>query len=114
VVVVDLLLGGRTDDAAVSRLQLAPETDAPSEAAVRIDALGAGGPVLRRYTRHSPYLGATVPAPVLERSIAGGRGGPTGWSLLRRGVVESLQPDELVLRAEDETAVSIPLAWPDA
>lgn len=108
-VAVDLLLGDGGCDA-VSRLHLAPDTDLR---AIRIDALGTGGDVERRHVRHSPYLGSAVSAPVLERSIGAGRGGASGWSVLRAGTVESLRAEELVLRGEDGNGVSIPLAWPD-
>lgn len=100
-VVLDRLLAGG-DHEAVSRLPLAPGTDAgPGRVGpLQLTALGPGPPATVEEGAYSPYLGTSIPAPVVTRRWRATRGQATGWSLLREGTIARLDGDRLTISSE--------------
>jgi uncharacterized heparinase superfamily protein len=84
-VVLDRLVGATRE--AISRIHLAPSVEAAPDRAgpLRVQPLGASGDVVLEGDRHSPYLGASVPAQVLARTAPAQAGSVFGWALLRPG-----------------------------
>ena len=98
VVVLDRLLGEGRHDVS-SRLHCAPEATPVGPGRLgpfELTALGVADPAVRDGL-HSPYLGSSLPAPVIEIRFEVAPGQVFGWSLLRPGARVVAASDELLV-----------------